>query len=441
MNDKGFFKQINVIPIFVIIGLLFAGVSISLYQIKQSLTERDLPDIAEKESELSFSFFWEEVNDDPDSPGFGLIRDRAPGNPELSSTASIGFGLTAIAIATERGWITEAAAEQRLAGTLDTLLTRAAHENGVFYHFLEMSDASRAPGSEVSIIDTALLVSGALTAGEYFGGDIQQKAEELYRRVNWDWYRNSATNQFYMSYSPESGFSGAWDFYAEQLLMYVLGAGSPTYPTKPDMFYDFTREERAFRDGDPFIYSWFGSIFTHQFSHAWIDFRGYRDREGVDWFANSIKASEASQAFSIYYADQYQTFGSGSWGLTASDGPDGYKGEYGSSPSGANDQAHFTDGTIPPAGAAGSIVFTPEAALEALEHYATIPELSGEYGFVDAYNLDVSPAWFADDVIGINKGITLLMIENYRSEFVWKYFMQNDYVQQGIERIGLKKTD
>ncbi|WP_205410332.1 MULTISPECIES: glucoamylase family protein [Gracilibacillus] len=417
-------------------SMLISSCSVSA-PTEQQQTEKTLPDILEQESELSFTFFWEEVNNNKQSKGYGLIRDRAPSNPDLSSVASTGFGLTAIPIAVERGWISKEEAIDRVNGTLDTLLQRADHVNGVFYHFLNMEDATRAGNSEVSIIDTALLVSGALTAGEYFGGDISEKAEDIYKRVDWEWYRNPNTNQFYMSYSPEEGFSGAWDFYAEQLILYVLGAGSPTHPTNPEMFYDFTREQKAYGDGEPFIHSWFGSIFTHQFSHAWFDFRGLLDQEGVDWFANSIEASKASRSFSIDHAEQFQTFGPTAWGLTASDGPDGYKGEYGSSPSGGDNSAHFTDGTIPPSGAAGSIVFTPEASVEALEHYATISELWGEYGFYDAYNLDVNPAWFASDVIGINKGITLLMIENYRSALVWKWFMQNSYVQQGMERIDL----
>ena len=166
------------------------------------------PPILELESKKSFDFFWNEANTDKNSPGYGLIRDRAPGNPNLASVASVGFGLTALAIGAEREWITQDEAKERVDGTLDTFLNEAEHVNGVFYHFLNMDDAKRAGLNEVSIIDTAILVSGAITAGEYFEGDIKEKADEIYKRVDWDWYRDENRNMFYMSYTPEDGFSG-----------------------------------------------------------------------------------------------------------------------------------------------------------------------------------------------------------------------------------------
>ncbi|WP_100334095.1 glucoamylase family protein [Bacillus alkalisoli] len=399
---------------------------------------KDEPEILELESQKSFEFFWNEANVDHNSPGYGLIRDRAPGNPTLSSIASVGFGLTAITIGAERGWITKEEAEERVNGTLDTMLNNAEHINGVYYHFLNMNTAKRAGKSEVSIIDTAILVSGALQAGEYFKGDIKKKADELYKQVNWEWYLNPDRNMFYMSYTPEDGFSGAWDFYAEQLMLYFLAVASPTHPVNEETFYDFIRHEQAYGDGEPFIHSWFGSIFTYQFSHAWFDLRGKVDREGVDWFENSVIASIASRQFSIDNMDRFETFGPNAWGLTASDGPKGYEGLYGSSPSGYDNTAHFTDGTIATAGAAGSIVFTPEESIAALEnYYENFPELWGEHGLKGAFNLDLTPHWYAEDSLGIDKGITLLMIENYRSDFVWETMMKNKYVQEGMKKVGL----
>ncbi|WP_308636747.1 glucoamylase family protein [Paenibacillus silvisoli] len=395
--------------------------------------------LLEEESRKSFDFFWLEANTDKESPGYGLIRDRAPGNPNMSSVASVGFGLTAIAIGAERGWVDEDEARERAEGTLDTLLNDAAQEHGFFYHFLNMSDGSRSGTSEVSIIDTALALNGAIVAGEYFQGEIAKKAEALYRRVEWEWYRNPDRNQFYMAYSPENGFAGAWDFYAEQLSLYVLASGSPTHPTDPAMFYSFTRDSRAYGEGEPFIHSWFGSLFTHQFSHAWFDFRGMTDQQGVDWWKNSVTASKANLQYAIDQSAVYPSLGSQAWGFTASDGPDGYEGRYGAPPSGFDNDQHMVDGTVPPAGAAGSIVFTPEESFEALRYYKTLPELWGDYGFKDAFNLEVKPAWYDADVIGIDKGITLLMLENYRSGFVWEQYMKNAHVQAGAQAIGLKK--
>jgi hypothetical protein len=392
------------------------------------------------ESRKSFDFFWKEANIDKQSRGYGLIRDRAPSNPELSSIASVGFGLTAIAIGAERGWITKEEARERAEGTLDTLLNNAPQEHGFLYHFLNMSDASRSGTSEVSIIDTAIALNGAIVAGQYFQGDVAKKAEQLYSRVDWPWFRNPATNQFYMAYSPEDGFGGAWDFYAEQLMIYLLAAGSPTHPTDASMFYSFTRDAKPYKDGKPFIHSWFGSLFTYQFSHAWFDFRNKKDKEGVDWWQNSVIASQSNLKFAIDQAAAYPSLGIHGWGFTASDGPNGYEGKYGAEPSGYSNDQHFVDGTVPPAGAAGSIVFTPEQSLTALRYYKTLPKLWGTYGFKDAFNLETKPAWYDEDVIGIDKGITLLMLENYRSGFVWKQYMSNAHIKQSEKNIGMKES-
>lgn len=403
--------------------------------IKANLNDEELMEL---ESKKSFEFFWKETNSNVNSLGYGLTRDRAPGNPNACSVASIGFGLTAYVIGAERGWVTKEEAYNRTLGTLNTLLNNAENVNGFFYHFLDMNTAKRFDKSEVSIIDTAIAVNGAFTAGEYFGGEIKEKAEKIYERVDWEWYRDPNRNQFYMGYSPEKGFSGWWDFYAEQLMLYVLGAASPTHPISSDMFYSFTRNYATYGDYPEFIHSWFGSIFTYQFSHAWIDFNNKTDKKGVNWWTNSVIASKSNRQFCIDNDSKFKTFGPNSWGLTASDGPDGYEGRYGAAPSGFSNDQHRIDGTIPPAGALGSIVFTPEESLKAMRnYYENYPNLFGEYGFKDAYNLDKSSPWYASDVIGIDKGITLLMIENYRSNLVWNYYMSNKYVQSGIRKIGV----
>lgn len=400
----------------------------------------ELPEVLELESRKCFDFFWEQANADENSPGYGLIRDRAPGNPHISSIASVGFGLTAIAIGAERGWIPYDEAYERALGTLNTLLYNAEQENGFFYHFLDMETGKRVWNCEVSVIDTAIAICGAITAGEYFGGEVKQKAEELYKRVNWQWFVDPSRKQFYMAYYPERGFEGYWDFYAEQLMIYFLSAASPTYPADPDLFYHFQRKYGTYDGVEKFIHSWFGSIFTYQYSFAWFDLRNMVDKEGVDWWENSVIAIKSNRKFCIDNSDKFETFGENSWGLTACDGPHGYEGRYGAPPSGNNNVEHVVDGTVPPAGAAGSIVFLPDESIAALEnYYKNYPQLWGEYGFKDAYNLSVSPPWFANDVIGIDKGITLLMIENYRDEFVWKNFMKNEYVKIGLERVGLKE--
>ncbi|HZK35289.1 MAG TPA: glucoamylase family protein, partial [Bacillota bacterium] len=386
-----------------------------------------------------FDYFFHEVNDDIYSQGHGLIRDRAPYSRDKSSIAATGFGLAAYVIGCERGWMDKRTAKSRINRTLDTLMDKAEHIKGFFYHFLSMETAKRYKSSEVSIIDTAIALCGAITAGEYFGGPIKEKAASLFRRVDWNWFRDKDNNRFYMGYTPEEGFSGWWDFYAEQLVMYILGAGSVTHPVSGDMFYSFDRRHDRLA-GPAFIHSWFGSLFTHQYSHAWVDFRGMRDKEGVDWFENSVKATHANREYCIKMSRHFKTFHGDSWGLTACQGPLGYQGRYGAAPSAINDDEHMVDGTVPPAGAIGSIVFTPDQSMEALQYYyKNHSGLVGKYGLKDSYNLDVLPPWYSAGFIGIDKGISLVMAENYRTGLVWDLFMENENVSRGLELVGLAR--
>lgn len=401
-----------------------------------SETDTTIEEVIAYEMEGSFKFFWEQANTESGSPGYGLIRDRFPGSEGIASVAAVGFGLTAYPIGVEKGYISQQEGFDRANGTLDTLLAMERVE-GFYYHFVDMESGNRAWESEVSSIDTAILVMGAIAAGEYFGGEVQSKAKELYDGVNWGWFVDNSRDMFHMAYRPEEGFSGHWDFYAEQLMLYVLAAGSDTYPIDDTTYYTFTRHSASFGEGDPFIHSWFGSLFTHQFSHAWIDFRDYKDKEGVNWFDNSVLASQAQVDFAIANDDDYETLGASAWGLTASDGPNGYNGLYGAPPSGFDNLAHEVDDTIAPAGAIGSIIFVPDAAERAMLNYYRIEPLQGDYGFQDAYNL--TEEWYASDVIGIDKGITLLMLANYENGLVYQYVMQNEQILAGLERLGLTK--
>lgn len=389
----------------------------------------DIADVIAYEMRGSFDFFWEQTNTNTAERGYGLVRDRYPGSPGIASIAAVGFGLTAYVIGVEQGYVSAEAARERVERTLDTLLA-LDHEEGFFYHFLDIHTGARAWESEVSSIDTAILLLGVLTAGEYFGGASAEKAQQLYDRVNWPWFLDPERDMFYMAYRPERGFEGLWDFYAEQLMLYVLAAGSDTHPIDASPYYAFIRHHGRFGDGRPFIHSWFGSLFTHQFSHAWIDFRPYVDKKGVNWFDNSVDATLAQVAFATAMQNKYNTLGPSAWGLSASDGPNGYNGLYGAPPSGYDNRAHFIDDTVPPYAAIGSIIFVPEAAERALLNYDTIEPLRGQYGFYDAYNLTEN--WYASDVIGIDKGIGLLMLANYQNDLVYSVLMQNEHILAGL---------
>ena len=387
------------------------------------------------EAEGCFRYLWEQVQTDEASGAYGMVRDRYPGSKNVSSISATGFALAAIPYGIQKGWITEEEGRDRVEKTLDTLLS-LEHESGFFYHFFNMLNGQPGTGSEISIIDTGILLCGAITAGEYFGGSIQEKAQELYGRVDWNYFLDSSRNMFYMSCSPEGEFSGHWDVYAEQLMLYVLSAGSPTYPLDSTPYYTFNRLQGKYGDYE-FIHSWFGSIFTYQFSHAFVDFRNVTDEKGTDWYQNSVTATLAARQFCIDQQEKWETYGENAWGLTACDTKDGYNGLQGAPPSGTDNQAHESGGTIAPAGAIGSMPFTPEESAAALRHYMTYPELLGEYGLKDAYNLDQD--WFDSDYIGIDKGISLLMIANYESGYIWELFMKNEYIRRGMENLGFSE--
>lgn len=392
--------------------------------------------LLKKELKGSYNFFIKEANTNPKSKGYGLIRDKSKIAPEIASIASVGYGLAALVIGVERKWISFSIAYDRANKTLDTFLNNMETTQGFFYHFINMETAKREWNCEVSIIDTGIFICGALLAGEYFKGEVHKKAEKLYQNIDWNWYRDEKKNQFYMGYSPEQGFLGHWDMYAEQLMLYLLAVASPTHPVEVSMYEDFEKPTTDYEEIKNIIYTYCGTLFTYQYSHAWIDFRNKEDQQGIDWFENSQKATLANRKYCIKNSQKYKTYGENSWGLTACVGPKGYSGEFGANP--AKSSLEGNDGTISPSGAAGSIVFTPELSMQALEYYYNhFPKIWGTYGFKDAYNLDYGRPWYAKECIGIDKGTSMLMIENYLTGLIWKYFMKNQYIQKGFEKLNI----
>ena len=425
----------------------------------RSEVKEDVDQLLLDELEGAFYFFYETAVSDEYSPAYGLIPDRyhthLDRRGDVASIASVGFGLSMLPVGVEYGWITYEEGYNRAYKTLITL-ENLERTHGFYYHFLSMSNGKRVWNSEVSVIDTAILINGVLTVGKYFGGDLEKKANKLYEEVEWNWYFDENTYRFYMSYKPESGFSGSWSGYAEQLMIFVLAAGSPTYKVDKSAYLNmkFSSTKSSKTDAyDSFYLTWTGSLFTYQFSHAWIDFRDIEDEKGVNWFDNSVNATKAAIEFAKLYSDRYKTLHENSWGLSASDGPNGYVGPYGSAPN--SGFANVVDGTVPPYGALGSIVFTPEESINAAKYYRTYEKLWSKYGFKDAYNLGVvdgfedtsikgkipEGGWFATDIIGIDKGISALMIENYISSFIWNIYMDIDYVKDGLNELGFKQMN
>jgi hypothetical protein len=391
---------------------------------------------------LSFDYFWYEAH-----PATGLIPDRTA-TGSASSIAAVGFGLTAYLVGVERGYVTREAAAERTLRTLRTLWEApmgpeaqgTAGYRGMFYHFLEMGTGLRAGTSEISTIDTALLMAGVLDVGAFFDGEGAEEAEiralsrQLYERVDWRWYQVRPPLIGH-GWFPETGHI-PFDYggYSEAMILYLLALGSPTFSVGPSAWGSWTA---GYQWGTHYGLSFvtFPPMFGHQYTHAWVDFREIQDAymrgRGIDYFENSRRAALAQRAYAIANPLGHPNYGPNEWGLTASDGPDGYRAR--GVPPVMND-----DGTIAPTAAGGSIAFVPEEATAALRHmYARYPNnLWAEYGFRDAYN--IRRVWFASDYLGIDQGPFVLMIENLLSGGIWERFNAIPEVQRGLERAGFQ---
>ena len=387
-------------------------------------------------SRRSFRFFWE--NADPDT---GLVRDRArtDGSPhnasqrDIASIASTGFGLTALCIAAERRWIKPAEAREHVRRTLRFFAERMPHHNGWFYHFVNMKTGEREWKSELSSIDTALLLAGILTARQYYrlDSEIYRYATKVYERIDFPWMLNDSPTLLAMGWRPETGFIKArWDNYSEHTMLYLMAIGSPTHPIKPESWYAWERNWNHYK-----TYMFLGTapLFTHQYSHAWVDYRGRRESKAskIDYFENSIVATRAHREFCIDLSLKFPGYSDNVWGISASDSAKGYRG-WGGPPPTPN-----IDGTVVPCAAGGSLMFTPDITVPALRTmYGKFGDrIYGRYGFADAFNPNTG--WIDPDVIGIDVGITLLSAENLRTANIWRWFMRNTEIPRAMELIGL----
>lgn len=395
--------------------------------------EKVWSEVFDEEMEKTFHWFWTTANHDKKSPGYGLMPDDLLDKWNKSSTTGTGFALTIYPIGVEHGWVTKEEAYERTVGTLKTLLNNAEQEHGWYYHFVNTSDGKRFGDSEVSSIDQFLTISGVLFAGEYFGGEAKELASEIYERVEWDWFLDKEKNQYSLAYTPEDGFAEYYiSAYAEDTGLFFLGCGSPTHPTDGSTYYAIDHSTSSYAGYPDFVMTPpYNQLFTYQFSHAWYDFRNKQDKNGTDYYYNSVIATLVSRQFCIDNQNIFETFNENSWGLTPSDGPYGYA-VYGAA---ANSQI---DGTIAPCGAAGSAPFAAKHVKNALEYYRGIDGLwHDEFGFYDAYNMDYGDGWYSQNMYNIDKGITIIMLENLRSGLVWKYMNQNKYVQTGMKKCGI----
>ena len=386
----------------------------------------------------AFLYFWEQTD-----PATGLTKDRAgnfvDGDRGIASMAATGFGLTALTLGESRGWVSREAAYARALTTLRQLRFRQAHVRGWFHHFVDAASGEPLPTSEVSSIDTALLLAGALAAGRHFAGtEVETLAREIYERVDFPWMMTDGGAKpdeltLSMGWTPKGFLAARWDDYSEHQILYVLGLGSPTHPLPAASW----RAWRRPTDGAPTQAS--GPLFTHQYSQLWLDLRGWKD-DGQDYFARSVETTLAHRDAAVAARGEHPAYGPNCWGWTACDGPEGYR-AYGAYPDG---KGH--DGTIAPAAAGGSTAFTPGPSVAALrymkERYGD--RVWGRYGFADAFNADprwrerfnAEGLWRSPDVVGIDQGAILLAVENARSGRVWSEFMDTDPARRAFAKIA-----
>jgi hypothetical protein len=415
----------------------------------EAADERFLEDFSRR----TFSFFWEQAD-----PTTGIIRDRSKtdGSPasetarEIGSIAAVGFGLSGLCIAAERGWQPRAQAIDRAETTLRWFAERMPQEHGWFYHFVNLRTGARAWQSELSSIDSALLLAGVLTVRQCFADDreVVQFADAIYRRVDFQWMLAGDPSLLSHGWKPESGFlPSRWDHYCELMILYLLAIGSPTHPISPASWQAWSRPAMTFSEdnrdstgGQPtrtFTYvSGSDPLFVHQYSHAWIDFRGRREASarGVDWFANSVTATRAHKAFCLSLAKEFPGYTENVWGISASDSKKGYV-AWGGPP-----RNPAIDGTVVPAAVAGSLMFTPDITVPALRemHRTFEDRIYGRYGFADAFH--PTDGWVNPDVIGIDLGISLLSAENLRTGRVWAWFMANPEITAALEKAGVVRA-
>ncbi|MDD5411180.1 MAG: glucoamylase family protein [Methylobacter sp.] len=407
----------------------------------------------------AFGYFLEAVN-----PANGLIADNSRGNSP-ASIAVVGFALSAYPVAVERGWMERTEAVKRSLSVLrffrdsdQSGSPEATGFKGFYYHFLDMHTGARVWRSELSTIDSALLIAGALTASMYFTAntpeetELRELVETLYLRVDWRWSQGGAAT-IRQGWKPECGFLHyGWNGYNESIIIYVLAMGSPTHPLKNNSYEAWTTTyqwEHLY--GYDYLYA--GPLFMHQYSHAWIDFRGIRDRfmceKRCDYFENSRRAIEVQREYARRNPLRFAGYDENCWGLTACDGPSNLLPEL------ANERRLLfgyaargvpygpDDGTLSGWAALASLPFAPEIALCAVRNMLQrYPEMLTAQRYTSSFNPTLASAdcsaWVSAGHFGLDQGIVVLMIENHRTQLIWRLMRDCPYVHAGLRRAGFR---
>ena len=394
----------------------------------------------------------------------GLLPDSTKEDSSCS-VMSVAMALPVYIVAVERDLLSRDVAAERIRRLLRMFWhgEQSPHNvamgyKGFFYHFLDMANGLRVKASELTTIDTAFFIGGALVASMYFDRDtpvereIRDLADQLYRRVDWEWAQNGGP-LVTMGWKPEEGFDEfRWEGYSEALLLYVLALASPTHPIKPEA-YDAWLETYEWKNVHGFEYVHAGPLFIHQFSQAWIDFRGIQDRymreKGIDYFENTRRATLAQQAYAIANPNGFRDYGEFAWGITASSGPGNeyrmigdqirrfHEYEARGIPDGPD------DGTLSPWAAAASLPFAPEIVLPTLRHFHdAYPEATNLEGFLNSFNPTYPEnnagraGWVSPDYFGLDQGPVIMMIQNYEDGLIWRLMQRCPYIVQGLLKAG-----
>ncbi|GJM26481.1 MAG: hypothetical protein DHS20C16_28960 [Phycisphaerae bacterium] len=409
-----------------------------------------------------FEYFWQEV-----APPAYVVKDRK--KAPVASVAAVGFQLSALPIGVERGWITRDEGEARALAILDALLGRDDNRHeGIYLHFVDLKTAGLSTTAyEVlaSTIDTSLLLPGAMTVSEYFGGTVRERVDRMLREANWQAFVEQASGLVCMGWRPDdrSNMKGSGQYHkslwnlssAEEHLVYWLAVGSPVeaHAVDPKVYYQLKRKTGRHESMRPYVVSWSGTLFHYFFDHCWIDYRSFEaDKPGdfgvkaprVDWFENSRRAVLTHRQRCIEASKQFKTFGPDVWGQSACDGPDGYTVPH-VAPNISKDDKWY-EGTVAPYAAGSAIMFTPDESMAAIRKMRSLKDKHGKpliwddpakggYGFADSFNLD--RGFVSDDYVGIDEGPMLLAIENARTGLIWRLFMQHPASQRAAKRLKL----
>jgi exo beta-1,2-glucooligosaccharide sophorohydrolase (non-reducing end) len=410
--------------------------------------------------EATFQYYWDGAD-----PHSGMTRENFPGDDRIVATGASGFGIAALVVGVQRHFITRAQGLERL-DRIVGFLEHAPRYHGAWSHYMNgAASQSMAVFGMLDdggdLVETSFMMQGLLMARQYFRGtsveeqDIYRRITQLWETVEWDWYRKEPQNNFlFWHWSPNWGFQIHHPLigFNETMITYLLAIASPTHGVPASMYYSgwASQSQRAqeYRHGwsgstDGNLYgngkSYFGihldvgvgsggPLFFVHYSFMGMDPHSLHDRFTASYFDNNTHFAQINRAYCIANPKQYKGYGADAWGLTASDGPDGYETP---APDAQND-----DGTLTPTGALASFPYTPEASMAALKHYYRDlgAQLWDIYGPRDAYNPTLG--WVSPIYMGLNQAPIVVMVENYRSGVPWKSFMANPEVAAMLQKLA-----